>query len=65
MILLCFGILPGVLYFVFASTTQMRHCPQCGAFLGQSSGSGCTTVLAAFAVLAFVLVVAGVLNSML
>jgi hypothetical protein len=65
LVLLCLGILPGVLYFIFASTTQVRHCPQCGGFLGQSTGSGCLTVLVALAVLAFVLVAAGALTSVL
>ena len=34
MILLCVGILPGVLYLLFASGTHTMSCPQCGMFLG-------------------------------
>lgn len=49
-VLLFFGILPGVLYLLFSSTTETRHCPQCGAYLGQSSGTGCGTALAVIAV---------------
>ncbi len=33
-ILLCFGLLPGVLYLLFASGTYTMSCPQCGMFLG-------------------------------
>lgn len=49
-VLLCVGILPGVLYLLFAGSTETRSCPQCGTFLGQSSGTGCLTALATVAV---------------
>lgn len=49
-VLLCCGVLPGLLYLFFTNSVETRHCPQCGAYLGQSSGSGCVTALVTVAV---------------
>lgn len=48
-VLLCFGILPGVLYLLFASGTDYRHCSRCGVGLGvapnSSNSLGCIIAL--------------------
>ena len=62
-LLLCIGIVPGLLYLVFTSTTKMRHCPQCGGFLGQSEGAGCAGVIAAVCLLLFLGVLGVALSS--
>ena len=44
-LLLCAGILPGVLYVIFVGTTQHRSCPQCGLFLGTATAPNPVTPL--------------------
>jgi len=66
-LLLCFGIVPGLLYLLFTSSVEHRVCANCGVGLGvagESSGAkGCGVVLLALLLMGvatkFFLAVAG------